>query len=133
MGNQTNPSPYTSVLSAVEVVDADTAFAVGAGGTVVESSDSGDTWKRITVPTTAGLADVFFLDSSHGWAVGDGGIILATLDGGDTWARQVSGTGNSLTDVFFVDAKYGWAVVPVVSACLQPMAARPGGIVTPAP
>jgi photosystem II stability/assembly factor-like uncharacterized protein len=59
-------------------------FAVGAGGRIVHSTDSGATWIDQTSGTTASLHDVAFAsDALTGITVGDGGVILRTMSGGE--------------------------------------------------
>lgn len=59
-------------------------WAVGAGGTLLHTSD-GTTWGAEDSPTGADLHDVAFFGTERGVAVGDRGRILLTDDGGATW------------------------------------------------
>jgi photosystem II stability/assembly factor-like uncharacterized protein len=103
-------SGTTSGLNGVSFVDANTGTAVGAGGTIVHTTDGGSTWTAQTSGTTSNLFGVSFVDASSGTAVGDNGTILHTADGGTTWTAQTSGTTNGLYGVSFVDANTGTAV-----------------------
>ena len=106
-----SPSPASSEdLSSVAFVDQAHGWAVGAGGTVLATSDGGKTWRAQQSGATDWLKGVSFPDSSHGWAVGDKGAILATVDGGATWTAQQSAVRDSLMAVTFDDASHGWAV-----------------------
>ncbi len=59
-------------------------FAVGAGGRMLHSTDSGTTWSDQTSGSSANLHDVSFAsDGLRGIAVGDGGVILRTTNGGE--------------------------------------------------
>ena len=63
--------------------------AVGERGAVLRSTDSGQTWQRCPVPTSATLTAVAFAaDLTHGWIVGHDATLLATTDGGRTWTAQ---------------------------------------------
>ena len=66
----------------------DRVWAVGYWGTLLQSSDAGATWSRMSSGTTATLYDVSFADERHGWAVGEGGLILRSVDGGTSWSPQ---------------------------------------------
>jgi photosystem II stability/assembly factor-like uncharacterized protein len=58
-------------------------FAVGWGGRILHSTDTGSTWTDQTSGTAANLNDVFFAsDALRGIAVGDSGTILWTANGG---------------------------------------------------
>ena len=80
----------TADLSGVAFSDANHGWAVGAGGTIIATTDGGATWNPQTSNVTADLSGVAFSDADHGWAVGAGGTIIATSDGGATWNPQTS-------------------------------------------
>ncbi|MBR2695153.1 MAG: hypothetical protein IKE69_13185 [Thermoguttaceae bacterium] len=70
-------------------------WAVGDRGAVWMSSDNGEKWFLVRVPTTANLKAVSFSDANHGLIVGGNlipgtkssqGIILRTEDGGRNWS-----------------------------------------------
>lgn len=66
-------------------------IAVGNNGTIVRSTDSGETWLLPTPVTSANLygAD---LNGVYQYAVGDNGTILLSATGGATWGELPSGT-----------------------------------------
>jgi photosystem II stability/assembly factor-like uncharacterized protein len=84
-------------------------FAVGSGGRIVHSTDSGATWAEQTSGTTASLHDVSFAsDALRGITVGDGGVILRTTNGGQPsdWPEQKISSDDGATD-----DQFGWSVV----------------------
>jgi len=66
----------------------DSVWAVGYWGSVLRSSDAGDTWSQLRTPTSATLFGVSFADANHGWAVGNDGVVLRSKDGGLHWEHQ---------------------------------------------
>ena len=90
--------------------DGKTLWAVGAGGTILHSSD-GQTWSPQKSGTTQVLLSVCGSgDGKSLWAVGVGGTILHSSDG-QTWRPQKSGTTQVLLSVFGSgDGKSLWAV-----------------------
>src|SRR5229473_129897 len=104
-----NPRPQGNVLSAVSVVDSNTATAVGTLGTIVRTTDGGATWAVQTSGTTNTLTGVSFVDANIGTVVGAWGTILRTTDGGATWTPQWSGT-DLFYGLSFVDANIGTVV-----------------------
>jgi photosystem II stability/assembly factor-like uncharacterized protein len=76
----------TKYLRALEFVGKKYAWAVGRNGTIIHSSDSGNTWvqQQSNVDTT--LFDVDFDDSLHGLVAGNG-CVLYTDNGGNTWQQ----------------------------------------------
>jgi hypothetical protein len=71
-------------LRAVDFVDEYDGWAVGRFGTIIHTSDGGNTWGFQANPATATLFDVDFSDNMHGLACGYG-MILYTTNGGQNW------------------------------------------------
>ena len=57
------------------------AWAVGDGGTILQTNNGGSNWNDQTSGTTVDLNDVVFVDIQHGWAVGQNGTIRVTANG----------------------------------------------------
>ena len=80
-------------FTAVRFVDELNGFALGEFGTVMVSTDGGDSWEpREPIPNEFYPMAVDFLDVNNGWAGGLDGIIWQTGDGGNSWDRQESVT-----------------------------------------
>lgn len=80
-------------FTAVRFVDQLNGFAVGEFGTVMATTDGGDTWEQRTpVPNDFYPMGVDFLDVNTGWVGGLDGVIWHTTDGGQSWQRQESVT-----------------------------------------
>lgn len=62
--------------------DAQKGYAVGWGGKIMRTTDSGISWFPQTSGTSNDLNSVFFADSLNGFAVGAKGVILYTNNGG---------------------------------------------------
>lgn len=89
----------------------DALVAVGDYGTVVRSTDHGQTWQQAAVPVSSLLTAVHFADARRGWAVGHGGVVLATTDGGANWTlQQVLDDKPVLLSVYFASVERGYAV-----------------------
>ncbi|MCE2559945.1 MAG: hypothetical protein J4F98_15475, partial [Acidobacteria bacterium] len=106
------PSIAAGLTSITASADGQDVWAVGGGGTILKSSDGGDTWNARTSGTRAKLESVTFTAGGRtGWAVGQKGTILKSSDGGDTWEARTSGTTRRLESVTFADdGRTGWAV-----------------------
>src|SRR5581483_3777188 len=102
-----NPLPQGNNLRGASFVDANTGTVVGEYGTIVRTTDGGNSWTIQANDTTQTLWDVSFTDVSHGTAVGEGGTIVTTTDGGANWVTQPSGTTLQLRGVSFTDASNG--------------------------
>jgi photosystem II stability/assembly factor-like uncharacterized protein len=91
--------------------DGRSVVAVGAGGTVVLTTDAGATWTRPASGTAFTLNGVWFTGASEGWAVGNGGTVLRTVNGGQSWTRVTTvSVSDALFDVWFASPDTGWAV-----------------------
>lgn len=77
---------------------------------VLQTTDGGEIWSRVIVPTRQELYHLDFTNNDNGWIVGFGGLILNTSDGGQTWRKQSSGTTSNLFNVDFRDSDNGIAV-----------------------
>ncbi len=74
-------------LRAITFVDRNRGWAVGERGTILHTTDGGQTWEVQNSGVSTVLFDVEFSDSLHGVAVGDSNVVLITTDGGATWRR----------------------------------------------
>ena len=90
--------------------DANTGTATGDNGTIIRTTDGGNSWAIQPSGTINTLYGVSFTDVNHGTAVGAFGTVVRTTDGGNTWSSQTSGTTNGLLAVSFTDANTGTAV-----------------------
>ncbi|MCX6563183.1 MAG: YCF48-related protein, partial [Candidatus Aminicenantes bacterium] len=98
-------------LTSVQFVNPQVGWSVGASGTVLKTTNGGQSWFKQTGGTTSLiLYGVYFTDAETGWAVGEGGLILYTTNGGTAWTAQTGGTNKLFRDVFFVDQSTGWIV-----------------------
>jgi photosystem II stability/assembly factor-like uncharacterized protein len=62
-------------------------FVVGHPGVVLRSSDQGQQFARVNVPTTDALFSIDINKAGVGAIVGRGGLVLLTSDGGTTWTK----------------------------------------------
>jgi photosystem II stability/assembly factor-like uncharacterized protein len=74
---------FDQPIQGIDFPQPTSGFAVGLGGRILHSTDSGITWTNQTSGTSANLNDVSFAsDALRGIAVGDSGTILWTANGG---------------------------------------------------
>ena len=86
----TQNSGTTTQLTAISFVDQNNGWISGEIGTMLHTTDGGQTWNYQTVPTPYGLYSVFFTDAQNGWTTGEGGNIFHTTDGGQNWVSQLT-------------------------------------------
>ena len=68
------------------------AFATGHAGTLARTTDGGETWTDLGVPTTGDVIDVAFPNASVGFALDSAGTLLKSTNGGASWALLNTGT-----------------------------------------
>jgi photosystem II stability/assembly factor-like uncharacterized protein len=102
-------------LAGVALTDEFTSIVVGLDGTILRTSDSGESWISRSSGTINALLDVFFLNKDFGITVGgwfpDGfAVILRTLNGGMNWIDQPTTLQQNLWGASFTDEKSGTVV-----------------------
>jgi len=79
------------------------AFVVGSKALLLESDDSGKTWKTRRLGEIVRAFDLYGIRFDHdgvtGWIVGEHGTIYRTGDGGRNWSRQTCPIQDSLFKV----------------------------------
>lgn len=84
--------PKLPTMAAVCFVDQNSGWMVGAYGTILHSTNGGQTWAQQRSNTVSDLAAVAFGTSSCGWAAGAGGSVVHTTNGGSSWIPAATGT-----------------------------------------
>jgi len=80
------------ILYDISFPDPQHGYIAGEFGTVLATTDGGNTWQKQDVGTDKTLFGVSFPTPEKGWAVGIDGLILRTRDGGKTWQVQRGAT-----------------------------------------
>jgi photosystem II stability/assembly factor-like uncharacterized protein len=104
-----NPLPQGNTLLAIASHGEDNITAVGHYGTVLRTTNGGETWIWQSIGTR-NLSDIYFTNSAIGIAVGEFGTIVKTTNGGETWLPKTSSVTKHLWGVSFADENYGMTV-----------------------
>ncbi|GEM_PF-6426482 len=83
-------SGTTSTLYDIECFSSTTCLVVGAGGTILKTTNGGTTWTAKTSGTTEDLNGLDIVGTSKAWAGGSNGKILYSSDAGETWTAQTT-------------------------------------------
>ena len=81
------PLPWDTEIRGLFFLDVAKGWAVGWSGTILHTTDGGQTWHFQSSGTRNNLAAIHFSDPLHGWAVGGLNTILKTENGGQTWTK----------------------------------------------
>ncbi len=110
------PSGTDAELRGLSVVSTRVAWASGARGTLLHTTDGGERWIRDSIPGTAAL-DFRAIEATsarvaHVMSIGDSSRIYRTTDGGASWSLRFTSTrvGAFFDCLRFWDARHGIAM-----------------------
>ncbi len=109
-------SGTTERFKSVFALDQNTVWAAGMNGTIVKTTNGGDSWISQSISTSFNNNSLSFIDSLHGWIAEYNfypfrqGKVLHTSDGGETWTEQLYISNFLLNSIIFSNNKYGWVV-----------------------
>lgn len=103
-------------LNAVEFVNANVGYAVGATNTVVTSEDGGAIWTALTGPGAANITALAVPTETTVWVGDDAGDTFYSMDGGITWAeRAMPVAATAIQDIMFVNPLNGYLIYNTVA------------------
>ena len=105
-----NPVPQGNNLHHVQFIDAMLGIGVGDVGTILRTTNGGDSWIIQNSGTSLPLHCVCFTDELNGIVVGNAGTILQTTDGGASWEARTYSPPFTLRSVCFTSENIGSAV-----------------------
>ena len=100
-------------FQSVHFPDPSTGYICGSSGTILKTTDGGETWRSIRKGGSIGnrlkpFRALRFASAEKGWIVGDQGIFWQTEDGGDSWQPVSEAPSDAdFTDIFLLGKK-GW-------------------------
>ncbi len=92
----------------VQFVNSRTGYIIGYNGTLLKTTDAGESWDRlrggdqITVSDKPFLA-MHFVDADRGYICGEGGLLWQTTNGGEDWAIVKDLPNVDFYDVFVIE------------------------------
>ena len=92
-----NMSNYMGDSYNVQFLDDNLGYV--AGGSIIKTTDGGDTWIHFTDILDYVIRDIHFWTPDSGIGVGDNGVIIFTGDGGENWTVLTSPTTNDLRSI----------------------------------
>ena len=109
-------SPVDVTLRYLSFVDSLTGWAAGEAGTIIRTTDGGDSWEIQNSTVQTFIMDIFFVDKNIGWALTlkdefpFTSVILKTTNGGDEWqADSFPDSSKLIRTIFFFDSLNGLA------------------------
>ncbi|NQV18159.1 MAG: right-handed parallel beta-helix repeat-containing protein [Armatimonadetes bacterium] len=86
-------------LNSVDFFDGNIGLVVGESGTILKTTNGGETWDNVTSGTSNNLNGISFVNADTAVVVGDGQTILRTTDGGANWMPITVGIYGNLISV----------------------------------
>jgi photosystem II stability/assembly factor-like uncharacterized protein len=110
--NWFNPSPIGNPTESVFFVNENVGWMVGAGGSILKTTDGGIEWEFQECGLDSWFQSVSFIDQNTGWVVGGGnddkGSIIMTKNSGESWETIETPYYSWLYNVYFKDHLNGW-------------------------
>ncbi|MDX6499494.1 MAG: hypothetical protein QOG23_2754 [Blastocatellia bacterium] len=123
-GNWTRqPTGTMAWLHGIYFLDQNRGWIAGSSGTLLETTDGGQTWRKLYPLTKDNLRDVYFANEKVGWLVAERDVLklktndeprtylMKTQDGGSSWQRVFlngADVNARLVRVVFADSQRGW-------------------------
>jgi photosystem II stability/assembly factor-like uncharacterized protein len=102
------PSGTLNNLKEVQFFGDSIGYAVGGIGTVLKSTNGGNTWTPSQIDTLQHISNVHFLSETIGY-VASPQTIYKTTDGGLNWSIILQDSFTQITEVYFVNDTMGFA------------------------
>lgn len=107
-------SPTDNKLKIAHFTDTVFGWAAGDSGTIIHTSNSGNSWVIQNSGTLETIDDIFFIDQNTGWAIANGffysgTIIIKTTDRGENWSfSRFYDTTLVLNKIYFLNQTTGF-------------------------
>lgn len=98
-------------LFGIAATDPSNVWLYGIDGTILRTTDGGDTWTQCVTNTELAVYSLCIKDGK-GWAIGDKGLYLMSTDGGVEWKKieDTIKTKQWLGKNYFSSPEKGWVV-----------------------
>jgi len=102
-------SKLYGILNSVAVNNSSVVIAVGEGGNIFKSTNSGTDWSGILQePNYYSLNSITKKPNGNIFAAGEAGTILSSTDEGVTWSQVASSSSSFINKIFFTNDNTGW-------------------------
>jgi len=93
----------------IHFVNVDTGWACGDLGTIIKTTDGGQSWNTLETNTTTPILKVNSFNGQSVVASGFNGMILRSTDRGENWIQITSGVTGDLWGLQMINDTLGWA------------------------
>ncbi|HBX49752.1 MAG TPA: hypothetical protein DEH02_01640 [Bacteroidales bacterium] len=85
-----------------------TGYICGYSGSLLKTTDAGNTWLPLSSGTTKTLNRIYFLNDTVGFAGGNDGILIKTTDAGISWVNVSPSEDITVNDIQFISHTVGY-------------------------
>lgn len=108
-------SPTSQSLNKLSFIDKNIGWVEGEGGTIISTSNGGNSWSTLYTAVDTFMLDIFFLNENFGWVLFWDLLppftskILKTTDGGLNWIVELCpGENTFFQSIYFLDSTSGF-------------------------
>jgi photosystem II stability/assembly factor-like uncharacterized protein len=101
-------SPTGNNLYKIEFANNTTGWITGEMGTILKTTDGGNTWKNQYTLSNDNIIDLCVIDTATLFILKNSNELLASTDGGDTWTLRSLFLGPNTSSISFINANEGW-------------------------
>jgi photosystem II stability/assembly factor-like uncharacterized protein len=101
-------SPTGNNLYKIEFANNTTGWITGKMGTILKTTDGGNTWKNQYTLSNDNIIDLCVIDTGTLFILNNSNELLASTDGGDTWTLRSLFLGSNTSSISFINANEGW-------------------------
>lgn len=105
-----SPLPTGNLLRSSDFINTNTGIAVGNFGTIVKTTNQGNTWTTKTSGTDKNLYHVCFINQNTGFVAGIINGYLKTTNSGENWEQIYLGNNQTPGKFFFVNENIGYLI-----------------------
>ncbi len=93
----------------IHFINTDIGWACGDLGTIIKSTDGGQSWQTLETNSTTPILKVRSYNGQVVIASGFDGLILRSIDEGNSWTQATSGVAGDLWGLQMINDTLGWA------------------------
>ena len=102
--------PIGGPMLDIQFTDGSTGWAVGTGGTILHTSNAGETWNQQISKVTEELSHIHAISHAVAWAAGNVDGLLQTTNGGEEWNLIQLDSNYSYGPISFQNLQQGWVI-----------------------
>ncbi|MCB0725511.1 MAG: T9SS type A sorting domain-containing protein [Ignavibacteriae bacterium] len=103
-----NPRPMALYKNDCVMLDNNTFIFIGSFGTIIRTSNSGNSWYQVEPVANKHLYHIRFVNPTTGFICCAGGILLKTTNSGTSWFSVPTNSIKALTSMFFINSSTGY-------------------------